>query len=64
MEPKLLTRPEMKFIGIGVQTTNQDEMDPSTAKIPSLWERFFQEKIAEKISTKNLMARIRALHKV
>ena len=52
MEPKLLTRPEMKFIGIEVRTTNQKEMDPSTAKIPGLWGRFFQEKIAEKIPDK------------
>lgn len=52
MKPKLLTRPEMKFIGIEVRTTNLKEMDPSTAKIPGLWGRFFHEKIAEKIPDK------------
>jgi len=52
MEPKFLTQPEMKFTGIEVRTTNQEEMDPSTAKIPSLWERFFMEKIGENILNK------------
>jgi predicted transcriptional regulator YdeE len=52
MEPKLLIKPEIKLIGIEVRTINREEMDPSTAKIPGLWGRLFQEKIAERIPNK------------
>ena len=50
MEPTLATREEIKLVGIAVRTTNQQEMNPATAKIGGLWERYFQELIANKIS--------------
>ena len=49
MKPQLSTRPELRLIGIETRTTNRDEMAPSTARIPGLWGRFFQEGIAERI---------------
>ena len=55
MEPTLTTRKEIKLIGIAVRTTNQQEMDPATAKIGGLWGRFFQERIADKIPNKALL---------
>ena len=52
MEPRLTTTKEIKLIGVEVRTTNKQEMDPATGKIPGLWGRFFQEQIAEKIPNK------------
>jgi predicted transcriptional regulator YdeE len=49
MEPKLVNAPEIKMIGIQARTTNQQETDPATAKIPGLWGRFYQQQIAEQI---------------
>ena len=52
MKPQLLARPELTIIGIETRTINRAEMAPSTAKIPVLWRRFFDERIAEKIPNK------------
>ena len=52
MEPQLTTRTELKLIGIALRTINQQEMNPTTARIPGLWGRFFQEQIADKIPNK------------
>ena len=52
MEPKLTSLNGMNIIGLEIRTTNQNEMDPSTAKIASLWNRFFTENCAEKIPNK------------
>lgn len=49
MQPSIVTKDEIKLIGLEIRTINQQEMDPTTAKIPKLWERFFAEEIAEKI---------------
>jgi predicted transcriptional regulator YdeE len=49
MEPQLVSRSELKLIGIQVRTNNRDEMAPSTARIPGLWGRFFQDRVAERI---------------
>ena len=49
MEPKQITRQEIKLIGIAVRTINEEETNPATAKIPGLWGRFFQAGIAGKI---------------
>lgn len=51
-EPKLVMRGETKLIGIEVRTSNQDETDPAKAKIGTLWGRFYQEQIANKIPNK------------
>ena len=52
MEPKLVMRDETRLIGIQVRTTNQQETDPAKAKIGTLWGRFYQEQIADKIPNK------------
>lgn len=39
-----------RVAGIRVRTTNQEEMSPETAKLGSLWGRFFQEGIAGRIA--------------
>ena len=57
MEPKWTNVTEQKVAGIELRTTNQAEMNPSTAKIPSLWGRFYQEKIHAKIPSKTKNAR-------
>ena len=51
-EPSVTTRAAINAIGIEVRTNNTLEMDPSKAKIPVLWGKFFQEGIPEKISSK------------
>ena len=52
MEPQLISAKEMKVIGIEVQTSNQNEMNFDTAKIPKLWGQFFQERITDRIPNK------------
>ncbi|MDQ6653934.1 MAG: GyrI-like domain-containing protein [Acidobacteriota bacterium] len=42
IKPKLVSRDEMKIIGVEARTINRAEADPLTAKIPALWGRFFQ----------------------
>lgn len=49
MEPKISTSDAIKLIGIEVRTTNQQEMDPATAKIPGLYGRYYGDHIADKI---------------
>jgi predicted transcriptional regulator YdeE len=53
-EPRVTTLAEFQAVGIEVRTNNAYEMDPSKAKIPGLWERFFQEGIPEKIPSKKI----------
>ena len=57
MDPKWTNVTERKVAGIEIRTTNQAEMSPSTAKIPSLWGRFYQEKIQELMPAKKMDAR-------
>lgn len=49
MQPKVITKDEIKLIGLETRTINRQETDLTTAKIPKLWERFFAEGIADKI---------------
>lgn len=42
MDPKWTNVTELKVAGIEIRTTNQAEMNPSTAKIPSLWGHFYK----------------------
>lgn len=44
-EPKLITRDAFTVAGIEVRTDNAREMNPATARIAGLWQRFFQENI-------------------
>jgi predicted transcriptional regulator YdeE len=62
MEPKLVTREEIKLIGISVQTTNRREMNPATAIIPGLYGRFFKEQVADKIPNKTSMTATMAVY--
>ncbi len=49
---EIVCKDEMKVIGIETRTTNRDEEDSRTAKIPKLWERFFHEKVGERVPNK------------
>jgi predicted transcriptional regulator YdeE len=51
-QPEIIHRDAMNVIGIEVRTSNKDEADRDRAKIPLLWQRFFQENIREKIPNK------------
>ena len=51
--PRLITRDAMKVIGLEARTTNALEADPSTARIPGLWQRFFKEHVPEQIPNRS-----------
>ncbi|MEN3339634.1 MAG: hypothetical protein V7647_3310 [Acidobacteriota bacterium] len=38
----IVTVPSSTVIGVTARTTNRAEADPSTARIPALWRRFFE----------------------
>lgn len=39
----------MRFVGVSVRTRNVDEGDSATARIPRLWQRFYDDAIAAQI---------------
>jgi predicted transcriptional regulator YdeE len=45
VQPEFVTETEIRFIGQAVRTSNQAESNPSSARIPGLWGRFFAENI-------------------
>ncbi len=47
--PSFVHHGPLSVVGISVRTTNRDEMDPATAKIPGLWRRYFAESVANRI---------------
>lgn len=49
MQKELVSRPEIKLVGLSVRTNNKDEMNPKTAKIASVWRDFYELNVAEKI---------------
>lgn len=49
MERQIRTHKGMKLIGIEVKTSNQLESDHTTAKIPTLHQKFLNEKIEQQI---------------
>ncbi|MDQ2713474.1 MAG: GyrI-like domain-containing protein [Chloroflexota bacterium] len=49
---ELVHKSAMKVVGIETRTTNKDEARGETARIPLLWQRFFQENIRENIPHK------------
>ena len=51
-EPKLVTVDGFNVAGLCVRTTNNDEFNPVTAKLPGLWQRFFSEDLINKIPNK------------
>jgi predicted transcriptional regulator YdeE len=56
MQPELIACPPMVVLGIDVTTSNAAEADSSTAKLPGLWARFYQERVIEKIPGTTLPA--------
>lgn len=58
MKPNVITREEQKIIGIEARTSNVAEANPQTAKIPALWQKFFQveEKIPNRKNTDTILA--------
>ncbi|MBS0288630.1 MAG: effector binding domain-containing protein [Proteobacteria bacterium] len=49
MNQTQITLPEKKLLGIQVRTNNQTEIDPMTGKIFPIVQRFFHEKLFEKL---------------
>jgi predicted transcriptional regulator YdeE len=52
--PRLVTYEGATVLGIAVVTSNADEVDPHTGKIPGLWDRFFKEDVLGKIPTRKI----------
>ena len=50
MEPRLVERKEMRVLGIRTRTRNSNELNLKSAKIPGLWDRFYEENIKTKIT--------------
>jgi len=51
MQPKIITKPGFKIIGIEVRTSNPDEMT-GKGKIGEIWQKFYSENILSKIPGK------------
>jgi predicted transcriptional regulator YdeE len=49
MESRSEARAETEVIGIEVRTINREEMDPATARIGGLWERYFGDDVAARV---------------
>lgn len=49
MQKNPVQLPEIKLMGIITRTNNASEMDPSTAKISSTVQKYFQNSLSEKI---------------
>jgi len=50
LEPRLVERKEMRVLGIRARTRNANEINLKSAKIPGLWNRFYDENIKSKIT--------------
>ena len=51
MQPKIMTKPGFKIIGIEVRTSNPDEMS-GKGKIGEIWQKFYSENILSTIPGK------------
>src|SRR5262245_51156540 len=51
MQPKIITKPGFKIIGIEVRTSNPDEMS-GKGKIGELWQKFYSEDVLPRIPGK------------
>ena len=49
MSPESRRAEPKRIVGLAIRTTNAAEFDPSSAKIPKLWERFGTERWAERL---------------
>ncbi|MDH6595078.1 putative transcriptional regulator YdeE [Variovorax sp. TBS-050B] len=45
MEPVRRHQQAFHVAGLAVRTTNRDERDPATSRLPKLWGRFFDEEV-------------------
>ncbi len=52
MKKELITKPEIKLIGLTARTNNKNEMNPQISKIGELAGRFLSENIASQISNR------------
>jgi predicted transcriptional regulator YdeE len=50
VKPVLVEKDAMMLVGISVETANIWEAHPETAQIPALWDRFFKNAVANKIT--------------
>lgn len=50
MQPNRIRLTPFSVTGIQVRTINRDEFDPATAKLPQLWQRFYQDGVAAQIA--------------
>jgi predicted transcriptional regulator YdeE len=54
MNKTTITLPEIKLVGITTSTSNTQEMNQDTAKIGARMQKFFENRIQEKIRAKYL----------
>lgn len=50
MHPACITLTPFSVTGIEVRTINRDEFNPATAKLPRLWQQFYQDNVAARIA--------------
>lgn len=62
MTPELKGLPGFKVVGIEIRTHNAAEMNTTSAKIPGLWGRFYQEKIPASITHGKSDARVMGVY--
>lgn len=62
MESNFVQLNEIHAVGIGARTTNEQEFDRNSAKIPGLWNNFLAEGMAEKIPNKEEPARLMGIY--
>ena len=53
INPQKIYIKNMTIAGITERTKNEDEFNPSTARLPRLWERFFSENLSREILQDN-----------
>jgi predicted transcriptional regulator YdeE len=49
MKPSFVEHGPLHVVGISTRTTNRNEGDPATARIPGLWQTYFADAIANEI---------------
>lgn len=56
MKPSVVRHAGALVVGLEIRTSNADETDPATARIPGLWQRFYAEGILDRIPGKTAPA--------
>ena len=49
IKPKIVAKGAMTMVGVEVRTSNRDEANPTVARIPQMWKRYLQERLADRI---------------